>query len=157
MGAMASQITSLIIVYSTVYSGADQRKHQRSASLAFVRGIPRWPVNSPHKWPVTRKMFDDVTMRMVCTVYLKNYAHGLCLLCFVVIWYWSPTAIPFTLPWRHNDHDGVSNHQPHGCLLNRLFRRRSKKTPKICVTGLLGERQEAQILTFNAPPYTLSL
>ena len=64
MGAMASQITSLIIVYSTVYSNADQRKHQSSASLAFVRGIHRWLVNSPHKWPATRKMFpsDDVIM-----------------------------------------------------------------------------------------------
>ena len=57
MGAMASQITSLTIVYSAVYSDADQRKHQSSASLAFVRGIYRGPVNSPHKWPVTRKMF----------------------------------------------------------------------------------------------------
>ena len=65
MGAMASQITSLTIVYSTVYSGADQSKHQSSASLAFVWGIHRGPVNSPHKWPVTRKMFpfDDVIMR----------------------------------------------------------------------------------------------
>ena len=64
MGTMMSQITSLTIVYSTVYSGADQRKHQSSASLAFVRGIQRGPVNSPHKWPVTRKMFpfDDVIM-----------------------------------------------------------------------------------------------
>ena len=64
MGAMASQITSLTIVHSTVYSGADQRKHQSSASMAFVRGIHRWPVNSPHKWSVTRKMFpfDDVIM-----------------------------------------------------------------------------------------------
>ena len=64
MGAIASQITSLTIVYSTVYSDADQRKHQRSASLAFVRGIHRGPVNSPHKWPVMRKMFpfDDVIM-----------------------------------------------------------------------------------------------
>ena len=64
MGAMASQITSLTIVYSTVYSGADQRKHQSPASLAFVLGIHREPVNSPHKWPVTRKMFpfDDVIM-----------------------------------------------------------------------------------------------
>ena len=52
MGAMASQITSLTIVYSTVYSGADQSKHQSSASLAFVWGIHRGPVNSPHKWPV---------------------------------------------------------------------------------------------------------
>ena len=64
MGTIASQITSLTIVYSTVYSDADQRKHQSSASLAFVRGIHRGPVNSPHKWPVTRKMFpfDDVIM-----------------------------------------------------------------------------------------------
>ena len=52
-----SQITSLTIVYSTVYSGADQRKHQSSASLAFVWVIHRGPVISPHKWPVTRKMF----------------------------------------------------------------------------------------------------
>ena len=64
MGAMTSQITSLTIVYSIVHSVADQRKHQSSASLAFVQGIHRWPVNSPHKWPVTRKMFplDDVIM-----------------------------------------------------------------------------------------------
>ena len=64
MGVMASQITSLTIVYSTVYSGEDQRKHQSSTSLAFVWGIHRWLVNSPHKWPVMRKMFpfDDVMM-----------------------------------------------------------------------------------------------
>ena len=41
-----------------------------------------------------------------------------------------------TLKWRHNDHDGVSSHQPHGCLLKRLFRRKSKKTPKLRVTDL---------------------
>ena len=64
MDPIASQITSLTIVYSIVYTSADQRKHQSSASLAFVRGIHRGPVNSPHKWPVTRKMlsFDDVIM-----------------------------------------------------------------------------------------------
>ena len=64
MSAMASQITSLTTVYSTDYSAADQIKHQSSASLAFVRRIHRWPVNSPHKWSVTRKMFpfDDVIM-----------------------------------------------------------------------------------------------
>ena len=64
MGTMVSQITSLTNVYSTIYSDADQRKHQSSASLAFVRGIHRGSVNSPHKWPVTRKMFpvDDVIM-----------------------------------------------------------------------------------------------
>ena len=65
MSSTASQITILMIVYSTVYSGTDQRKHQSSASQAFVWGIHRWPVNSPHKGPVTRKIFpfDDVTMR----------------------------------------------------------------------------------------------
>ena len=64
MSAMAFQFTSYTFVYSTVYSSWDQRKHQISASLAFVRGIHRWPVNSPHKGPVTRKMFqfDDVIM-----------------------------------------------------------------------------------------------
>ena len=64
MDAIASQITSLTIVYSNVYSDADQSKHQSSASLAFVWGIHRGPVNSPHKLPVTRKMFpfDDVIM-----------------------------------------------------------------------------------------------
>ena len=64
MGAIASQITSLTIVYTTVYSDADQRKHQSPASLAFMRGIHRGPVNSPHKWPVTRNMFpfDDVIL-----------------------------------------------------------------------------------------------
>ena len=45
-------------------------------------------------------------------------------------------CISRTLRWRHNDHAGVSNHQPHGCLLNRLFRRKSKKTSKLRVTGL---------------------
>ena len=62
MGAIAYQITSPTVVYPTVYSETDQRKHQSSASLAFVRGIHRGPVNSPHKWPVTRKTFpfDEV-------------------------------------------------------------------------------------------------
>ena len=66
MGAIAFLITSLTIVYSTVYSDADQRKHQSSASLAFVWEIHRGPVNSPHKWPETRKMFlfDDVIMKV---------------------------------------------------------------------------------------------
>ena len=66
MGPIATQITSLTVVYSTVYSDADQGKHQSSASLAFVWGIHRGPVNSPHKWPVTRKMFpfDDVIMNI---------------------------------------------------------------------------------------------
>ena len=42
----------------------------------------------------------------------------------------------YSLQWRHNGRDGVSNHQPHQCLLNRLFGRRSKKTSNLRVTGL---------------------
>ena len=69
MKAMASQMTSLTIVYLTVYSGTDERKHQSSASLAFVRGIHQWPVNSLHEGPVTRKMFpfEDVIMDFIWT------------------------------------------------------------------------------------------
>ena len=76
IAAVASQITSLTIVYSTVYSDADQRKHQSSASLAFVRGIHRGPVNSfpaqmasnAEKYP-----FDDVIMHILLTDLDYNY------------------------------------------------------------------------------------
>ena len=89
MGTIASQITRLTIVYSTVYSDADQRKYQSSASLAFVRGIHRRPVNTPHKWPVTRKIFpfDDVIMDFSCTMILKKICFSLLLLqCFKLSW-----------------------------------------------------------------------
>ena len=78
MCAMTSQITSLTIVYSTVYSCADQRKHQSSALLAFVRGNHRGPVNSPHKCPVSRKMFpfDDVIMSML--ILLTDFFNAIC-------------------------------------------------------------------------------
>ena len=71
---MTYQITSLRIVYSTAYSRANQRKHQSSASLASVRGIHRWPVNFPHKGPVTRKMFpfDDVIMFQSWIIHIKS-------------------------------------------------------------------------------------
>ena len=68
MGSMASQIIGLTIVYSTVYSGADQRKLQSSASLAFVRGIHRWPVISPHEWPVRGKYFHLMTSSCVIEI-----------------------------------------------------------------------------------------
>ena len=75
MSAMASQITSLTMFYSIFYSGADQRIYQRLALLVFVRGIHQWPMNSPHKEPVTRKMFsfDDVIMVMVDRSEFKVY------------------------------------------------------------------------------------
>ena len=73
MGAMTSQITSLTIVYSTVYSGEDLRKYQSSASLAFVRGSHRSLGNFPHKGPVTRKMFVDVDVDdVIMNYFIRN-------------------------------------------------------------------------------------
>ena len=66
MSAIASQITCL----TSVYSGADQRKHQSPTSLAFVRGIHQSLVNSPHKGPLTRKMFPFDDVIMLCFVVL---------------------------------------------------------------------------------------
>ena len=73
MSTMASQITSLTIVYSIVYPGGDQRKHQSSASLDFVRGIHRWPVNSAQR-PVTQKIFqfDDAIMKLKQSAWLST-------------------------------------------------------------------------------------
>ena len=86
MGAMASQIAKLTIVYWTVYSGADQRKHQSSASLAFVRGIHRWPVNYPHTWPVTRKMFPFNDVIMSWSVQHRGIFHR-------AIWRWDTIKV----------------------------------------------------------------
>ena len=141
MSAMASLITGVSIVCSTVCSGADPRKHQSSVSLAFVRGIHQWPVNSPPKRPVKRKMVpsDDVIIRWYHPPqYLVNR----------VIWgntkffmddpihCEAHKILNFLLQWRHNGRDSVSNHQPRECLVNRLIRCRSKKTSKLRVTGL---------------------
>ena len=64
ISAMASQFIGVSVVFSAICSSADQSKHQSSAPMAFVGGIHGWPVDSPLKWPVTRKMFpfDDLIM-----------------------------------------------------------------------------------------------
>ena len=75
MGAMASQIIGVSIICSAVCS---ERKHQSSASLAFVRGIHRSPVDSPHKGPVSRKMspFYDVIMYIATTFDFQGHGSG---------------------------------------------------------------------------------
>ena len=84
MSAMASQTTSLTIVYSTVYSGADQREHQSSSSLAFVREIP---VNFPQNRPATQEMFtfDDVIMRRPLAQLWRSPVH-LSTLTYLSMW-----------------------------------------------------------------------
>ena len=89
MNVMSSLITSLTIVYSIVYSGADQRKHQSSASLAFVRGIHRWPVNSPHKGP------ENVS------IWWRRHDFFIIYLC--QIW-WEPRSSCNCNQWSHWSH-----------------------------------------------------
>ena len=91
MSAMASQITGVSTVYSTVCSGADRS----FASPAFVRGIHQWPVNSPHKGPVTQSMFpfDDIIMINVFHVLLVRVQHRLASLYILTPWRWSAFRI----------------------------------------------------------------
>ena len=99
MSAMASQITSLTIVYSVVYSGADNRKHQSSSSLAFAQGIRRWPLNSPHKWPVTQKMFpfDDVIMLRTLFLFTRILSSPFCLHVYCAVLVYTYTVQYFCL------------------------------------------------------------
>ena len=85
MGAIASQITSLTIVYSTVYADADQRKHHSLALLALCAGNSPGPMISPHKWPVTRKMFpfDDVIVMLSDTCRWKLFSTKLSLVQYI--------------------------------------------------------------------------
>ena len=165
ISATASQITNVSIVCSTVCSGADQRKNQISASLAFVRRINRWPVDSPHKGPVTRKIFpfDDVIMRYrsyqpvpkhyktqtrtVCAQFVRNTEHDY-----------------FILQLSHSVDVLVQTHADKAWIITVLFL--CFTTPK----GLTGEhlnfpptRQsnhrwiEGTITTFLVPTYNMRL
>ena len=132
------------------------RRRSKKTSKLRVTGLcvgnSPGPVNSPHKWPVTRKMFpfDDVIMTIIFQVSGSSSTGYDVYTEFGLPGFWfnftahigrGSTDIPtpmyrYALRWRHNGRDSVSNHQPHHCLLNRLFRRRSKKTSKLRVTGL---------------------
>ena len=84
-----------MIVCSIVYSGVDHRKHQSSVSLRFMRGIHRWPVNSTHKGPVTRKMLllDDVIMKKDLIPIDGKLSAG------IVI---AKTIYNYLFPWNYN-------------------------------------------------------
>ena len=134
MTTRASQITSLTVVYSTIYSDADQRKHQSSAWLAFVWGIHRDRWIPRTKGQLRGKCFHLMTSSCMLKLVPNHNQSGLS--------NWGSDLLIrlisiHSLLWRHNGHDGVSNHQPHNCLLNRLFRRISKKTSKLRVTGFV--------------------
>ena len=100
MSSMASQITSVDIsmVCSTVCSDADQRKHQSSASLVFVRGIHGWPANSPHKGPVTRKCFHLMTSSCVTSAARVEYLVN----CVCVCVFHFNLAMPLLFQFHHS-------------------------------------------------------
>ena len=126
MSVIASQITGVSIVCLTVCSSADQWKQRSSASQAFVRGIHQWPVDFPSQRASKMK-----------NVSIWWCHHAWCLpswdSCMAKLCSWQVFS---SVQWRHDGCDSISNHQPHDCFLNRLFRHRSKKTSKLHITGL---------------------
>ena len=138
MSAMASQITGVSIVCWTVWSGADQRKHQSSASLAFVRGIHRWPVDSPHKGPV--KGVSIVCWTLCSGADQRKYQSSVSLAFVRGIHRWpvdSPnkgpvtrkmfpfdyvimhkSSVPHTMAWHF---DCLAVHSPHPLVSPRVF------------------------------------
>ena len=133
MGVMKSQITSLTIVYSTIYSGADRRKRQSSASLTFVRRIHRWPVNSPHKWPVTRKIypFNDVIMAMNR---MDNTPVSTCIY-LLVVYYTCVTKVSNTGQNKENRQSSswqILRYQWYLCMMTSSFGNIFRVTGPLC-------------------------
>ena len=105
------------------------------------------PLSEPQWWLDYRRIYVpfglNEIMAVMCNIAihilscLNFYMYAFIIYAYIIM---SQIVSPHTvmsLRWRHNERDGVSNHQPHDCLLNRLSRRRSKETSKLCVTGLL--------------------
>ena len=106
-------------------------------SLNQTIGILWKSFQNVYCWLETNKLYSD----LICVFLSVRYRNA------SLVWHWTlpwlmstqltcSEKMVQTLLWRHNGRDGVSNHQPHDCLLNPLLRRRSKKTSKLRVTGL---------------------
>ena len=102
-----------------------------------------------YDWHISHTVISIVPiLRFVSFVYCIVIIIGVIL----PYYHWSKTER--SLHWRHNDHNSVSNHQPHGCLLNRLFRHRSKKTSKLCITGLCADNSPGPVNSPHKGPVT---
>ena len=133
MGTVTSQITSLSIIYSTVWSGADQTKHQQSfAPLAFARGFHRWPANFPHKGPATRKIFPFDAVIMIWSVLLLAHLNHVCLVIqqYLYRWICYPNSPEYVLLMSHECH-GPSCYPRLDCVFNCLFQltKEANETP----------------------------
>ena len=136
----------------------------------FVMGILPSPMDSPPKEPVLGNLnvsyiadWTNFWTRPCCRDLIRHGAHitDVAGKNLVSCSYYTHTMLKFkfvnscnSLYWRHNDHDGVSNHQPHGSLHNHLFGRRSKKTSKLRVTGLCAGNSPGPVNSPHKRPVT---
>ena len=105
-------VTSTCICFCCVYSPVKMTLHLTSLPICItIASLALW-----------HRMFAPMSAKLSWRIWMKLT--------------WNQTTTKHTFQWRHNERDGVSNHQPHDCLLNRLFRHRSKETSKLRVTGL---------------------
>ena len=179
MNTVASQITSFTIVYSTVYSDADQRKYRSSASLAFVRGLHRRPVNSPHEWPVTRKVFpfDDVimdidwvfpeysnlsTIKLISSTYLLIVLHLIHIhnrqitkaATLLALYYGSLDCIWLIMRWGANNKQGVPDNKVHGANMGPIRGQQDPGGPMLAPWTLLSGVFMGDFVTSPCPYVT---
>ena len=156
---MASQINGRSNVCSTACPGL-QHKKGKARSLAHCIVINRWPMDCsqkvnytefPYEFPFLSTVITQVTIRLIYSPHRSICLYGVLVLSntdythsdqTLIVYSWLAMTPIFrnarwTLPWRHNECDGVSNHRRLACLLIRLFKRRSKKTPKLRVIGFM--------------------
>ena len=152
---MVSQIISLTIICSIVYSRCRSKKTSKLRVTSLCEGSS--PVNGEfpaqrasnaesfsiwwrhHKYQPTQKVCRELSLNSKIRFFSEtSLLHDwIYTSCSGLLWMSNYIRIsPISLQCRHNELAGVSNHQPHNCLLNRLFTRRSKKTSKLRVTGL---------------------
>ena len=133
MSAMASQITgiSMDCLLSRLF-----RRTSKESTLAFVRGIPRWPVDSPHKGPITRKMlpFDDVIM---ISFILRRPQHLSAVLGLSSDWYTFVYMCVCDLLLYYDERQGIRDHRQLDCFFNSLFRLTSPEISTLDITGRL--------------------
>ena len=119
----------------------DLRRHRAHYDVIVMKPTDHWMM-------VFMVLFQWCSYIYCKVIILKTFD-----LAFIIALY-DGTSDAMSLHWRHNYHDGVSNHQPQSCLLNRLFRRRSKKTSKLRVTGLCAGNSPGSVNSPHKGPVT---
>ena len=134
-----------LAVFNHVNIWYGSRQHQNGSNLTYnlvVSGICKicrqelLQFSDLWLWYMTRGLIDvSLHLESLRVWPTTCHSHGRGLTPNIHMWIGKHYGFVTTLEWRHNGCDGVSNLEPHHCLLNRLFRRRSKKTPKLRVNS----------------------